>query len=86
MKTIWRANSFALSLVKLTSSLSLLFLGLLLTGCPAGKSSSDPAGGQTGKAAGSENKVVIRGSNTIGEELAPRLIAEFKKDHPGHRL
>ena len=26
--------------------------------------------------------VVIRGSNTVGEELAPRLIAEFKKDHP----
>jgi len=25
--------------------------------------------------------VIIRGSNTIGEELAPRLIAEFKKDH-----
>jgi phosphate transport system substrate-binding protein len=28
------------------------------------------------------DKIVIRGSNTIGEELAPRLIAEFKKDHP----
>ena len=26
--------------------------------------------------------VIIRGSNTIGEELAPRLIAEFKKEHP----
>ena len=26
--------------------------------------------------------VIIRGSNTIGEELAPGLIAEFKKDHP----
>jgi phosphate transport system substrate-binding protein len=28
------------------------------------------------------HKVVIKGSNTIGEELAPRLIAEFKKEHP----
>src|SRR5262245_51212584 len=28
-------------------------------------------------------KVVIRGSNTIGEELVPRLIAEYKKEHPG---
>jgi phosphate transport system substrate-binding protein len=28
------------------------------------------------------NKVVICGSNTIGEELAPRLIAEYQKDHP----
>ena len=30
----------------------------------------------------SESKVVIRGSNTIGEELAPRLIAAYKKEHP----
>jgi phosphate transport system substrate-binding protein len=28
-----------------------------------------------------QDKVVIRGSNTIGEELAPRLITEYKKDH-----
>jgi phosphate transport system substrate-binding protein len=27
------------------------------------------------------DKVVIRGSNTVGEELAPRLVEEFKKDH-----
>jgi phosphate transport system substrate-binding protein len=27
-------------------------------------------------------KITIRGSNTFGEELAPKLIAEFKKDHP----
>ncbi len=27
-------------------------------------------------------KVIIKGSNTLGEELAPRLIAEYKKDHP----
>ncbi|MEO7298812.1 MAG: PstS family phosphate ABC transporter substrate-binding protein [Verrucomicrobiota bacterium] len=31
---------------------------------------------------GTADTVTIRGSNTIGEELAPRLIAEFKKDHP----
>ena len=28
-----------------------------------------------------QDKVAIRGSNTIGEELAPRLITEYKKDH-----
>ena len=28
-----------------------------------------------------EDKISIRGSNTIGEELAPRLVAEFKKEH-----
>src|SRR5690349_17218780 len=26
-------------------------------------------------------QIAIRGSNTFGEELAPKLIAEFKKDH-----
>jgi phosphate transport system substrate-binding protein len=26
--------------------------------------------------------VVIKGSNTIGEELAPRLMAEYRKEHP----
>ena len=32
-------------------------------------------------AATAEDKIIIRGSNTIGEELAPRLIAAYKKDH-----
>jgi phosphate transport system substrate-binding protein len=27
-------------------------------------------------------ELAIRGSNTFGEELAPKLIAEYKKDHP----
>jgi phosphate transport system substrate-binding protein len=31
--------------------------------------------------AAAQDKVVIRGSNTIGEELAPRLISEYQKDH-----
>jgi phosphate transport system substrate-binding protein len=28
-----------------------------------------------------QNKVTIRGSNTVGEELAPRLISEYQKEH-----
>ena len=28
-----------------------------------------------------QQKIVIKGSNTVGEELAPRLIAEYKKTH-----
>jgi phosphate transport system substrate-binding protein len=56
-------------------NVALVLLGLLLTGCPAGKDSSADA-------AGSGDKVVIRGSNTFGEELGPRLITEYKKDHP----
>lgn len=51
-----------------------LALSLLLTGCPAGKQEMPPQ--TTG------DKVIIRGSNTFGEELAPRLIAAYKKDHP----
>jgi len=27
-------------------------------------------------------KILVKGSNTIGEELGPRLISEYKKDHP----
>lgn len=29
-----------------------------------------------------EDKVLIRGSNTVGEELAPRLISSFRATHP----
>jgi phosphate transport system substrate-binding protein len=51
-----------------SSWFGLVAMGLLLSGCSGGDAKS-------GKA------IVIRGSNTIGEELAPRLIAEFKKDN-----
>lgn len=56
--------------------LGLIALGCFLCGCPAGK--PDPAA-STGET--DSKTVVIRGSNTIGEELAPALIAEFKKNH-----
>jgi phosphate transport system substrate-binding protein len=49
-----------------------LCLGLLLNGC----------GSKQGPAPAVTGKVVIKGSNTIGEELAPRLIAEYKKEQP----
>ena len=32
--------------------------------------------------AANAGKVVIKGSNTIGEELGPQLAAEYKKEHP----
>lgn len=54
---------------KKTASLGsfvLILLGVVVAGCIGGKA----------------DKVTIRGSNTIGEELAPRLIAEYKKEHP----
>ena len=51
-------------------------LGVFVAGCPAGKQTAE-----TPEAA-SSGKIIIRGSNTIGEELAPRLISEYKKEHP----
>lgn len=47
--------------------IAFIVLGVLAAGCPANKPET----------------VVIRGSNTFGEELAPRLFAEFSKNHPG---
>jgi phosphate transport system substrate-binding protein len=58
--------------------LPLSVIALLAAGCPSGKPNSDGAGTSTA----SPNTIVIRGSNTIGEELAPRLISEFKKKVP----
>ena len=50
--------------------LPVILLALVIAGCSP-KNSSENA-----------DTIVIRGSNTVGEELAPRLIAEFKKAHP----
>lgn len=57
----------------LTRNLSLVLLSLAVGGCPAGKPASETP---------VEGKVVIKGSNTVGEELTPRLVAEYRKDHP----
>jgi phosphate transport system substrate-binding protein len=54
-------------------AMSCISLGVLLAGCT-------PA--QQAPVLRNDGKVVIRGSNTIGEELAPQLIAAYKKDHP----
>jgi phosphate transport system substrate-binding protein len=48
--------------------MALALAGLLLAGC-SGKTESE--------------SIVIRGSNTVGEELAPALIAAYRKEHPG---
>ncbi len=57
-------------------NLSLIALGLVVAGCPSGnQTASAPDTAPPGK-------ITIRGSNTVGEELAPRLISEYKKDHP----
>jgi phosphate transport system substrate-binding protein len=83
MKTNFHPIPVAPFSVKLTRDLGLLLLGVVLAGCPSGKPTSDSGETPATRTTGADNKVIIRGSNTIGEELAPQLIAEFKKDHPG---
>ena len=51
-------------------------LAFLAVGGCSEKQTPAPAGAAKG------SRVVIKGSNTIGEELGPRLIAEYKKEHP----
>jgi phosphate transport system substrate-binding protein len=66
----------SLSNSRLATILCLLLLGLVCPGC------SDKSQAPQTAQSSTKGKIVIKGSNTIGEELAPRLIAEFKKDHP----
>jgi phosphate transport system substrate-binding protein len=75
MKTALHDQHFGLAPKRLLQRTSLILIGLMVVGCPGNKPDTETPG------AGSANKVTIRGSNTIGEELAPRLIAEYQKSH-----
>jgi len=66
MLTALRSKWLGLRLVNLRSGLGLALLSAVFAGCSGGK----------------PEKVILLGSNTVGEELAPRLIAEYKKEHP----
>jgi phosphate transport system substrate-binding protein len=54
-------------------NLGLILICAIVAGCSPDKPSATPA---------ATGKITIRGSNTVGEELAPQLIAEYKKEHP----
>jgi phosphate transport system substrate-binding protein len=56
---------------RLVSSINVILVGVVVAGCSDRKTLE----------AAPDGKIAIRGSNTIGEELAPRLIAEYKKEH-----
>jgi phosphate transport system substrate-binding protein len=73
MKTMRCTNWFGRLRPGLAGNIGLILTGLMVAGCPAGKQTTMPA---------DDGKIVIRGSNTVGEELTPHLIAEYKKDHP----
>ena len=66
MKKSLCSKWFRLQQTNLRNGLGLVLLSAILAGCSGGK----------------PEKIVILGSNTIGEELAPQLVAEFKKTHP----
>ena len=73
MKATLCSGRFDLTGMKLANGVSLICLSVFLAGCPASNEAPEP---------GRVGTVIIRGSNTIGEELAPRLIAEYKKSQP----
>jgi phosphate transport system substrate-binding protein len=73
MKTTVHAETSDWKSLIFRATMPCISLGILLVGCT-------PT--QQAPALRNDGKVVIRGSNTIGEELAPQLIAEYKKDHP----
>jgi phosphate transport system substrate-binding protein len=72
MRFNWWGKSPGLGRMRILRGVGLGLIGAVLAGCPGSNPPPAPA----------SQKVVIRGSNTIGEELAPRLIAEFKKANP----
>jgi len=77
MKRTFCDGRFYLNGMRFARGIGLVLLSFLMAGCPASKETPEPA-----RDAGSEGKIIIKGSNTIGEELAPHLIAEYQKDHP----
>ena len=62
LKLSW---NFVFSLPAAFRGGALLLLALLLAGCPANSDRPEPP---------PREKVVIKGSNTFGEELGPRLV------------
>jgi len=63
---------------KLLRGIGLVFLAVLMAGCTERKEVDTSLEKPQAR---KEGKIVIRGSNTFGEELGPQLIAEYKKDH-----
>lgn len=85
MKTHSRISQPYRRFILVAKHVCLLGISVLMFGCPASKPSGDSAGGGASSSSPADT-VVIRGSNTIGEELAPKLIAEFKKAHPATKF
>jgi phosphate transport system substrate-binding protein len=65
-------------------NLGVLFLGVMIAGCSPSTPDNTVNVNEADKLvrADKSGATILSGSNTVGEELAPRLIAEFKKAHP----
>lgn len=59
---------------QVSKKFSILLALALIGGCSQQSATDNPAA--------NKDEVVIRGSNTVGEELAPRLVQEYSKSHP----
>ncbi|MGA2604749.1 MAG: phosphate ABC transporter substrate-binding protein [Verrucomicrobiia bacterium] len=79
MKLAFWTGGFRVNEMKLLRCVGLVFLAVLMAGCPENKQEANTALEKPQQR--KEGKIVIRGSNTFGEELGPQLIAEYKKDH-----
>ena len=84
MKTTLCQQGFCLKSLNPTKNLGVLLLGVMIASCsPSGTDNVNNVN-QADKLerADKSGATILSGSNTVGEELAPRLIAEFKKAHP----
>jgi len=61
---------------------AVLFFALVVLIFPGCSEKKDTPESPPQQKSTSQEKLVIKGSNTVGEELAPRLLADYKKDHP----
>ncbi len=79
MKTTLCRAAFCLKKLNPVKNLGVLLLGAMVASC-----SPSALDNQAGKLERTDKSgsTILSGSNTVGEELAPRLIAEFKKAHP----
>lgn len=67
-------KSVSSALLTLSRIAAMSLVLLLFSGCPSWNDAPD---------ASLKGKLVIKGSTTFGDELAPRLIAEYRKHRPG---
>lgn len=62
--------------------LGVLLLGVLVASCSPSGTGNKVNEADKLERADKSGATILSGSNTVGEELAPRLIAEFKNAHP----